>query len=140
LHWQGQRFIGLVSNQRHDWRFHDQTLQGALFCKFRDRSWEWFLHRTQDQEKPKQRSTSQILKWSSVRNARNLNLVELRVQYIIKSHLRKKDGTTGVCWEKWHTWRMDVQRISHLWVETSPKCNKQVTSMQHTRFSLTSIN
>jgi hypothetical protein len=46
----------------------------------------------------------------------NSNLVE--VQYIIWSHLRKKDGTTGVCWEKWHRRRMDAQRISHIW-ETS---------------------
>jgi hypothetical protein len=36
----------------------------------------------------------------------NSNLVE--VQYIIWSHLRKKDGTTGVCWEKWHRRRMDA--------------------------------
>jgi hypothetical protein len=35
---------------------------------------------------------------------------------------------------------MDVQRISHVHVEISSKCNKQVTSKQQTRFSLTSIN
>jgi hypothetical protein len=32
--------------------------------------------------------------------ARNSNLVEVRVQYIIWSHLRRKDGTTGVCWRR----------------------------------------
>jgi hypothetical protein len=65
---------------------------------------------------------SWLLTQTSLWKARNSNLVEVRVQYRIWLNLRKKDGTTGVCWEKWHTWRMDVQRISHAWVETSPKC------------------
>jgi hypothetical protein len=32
--------------------FMTKPLQGALFRKFRDQSWEWFLHRIHDQEKP----------------------------------------------------------------------------------------
>jgi hypothetical protein len=27
---------------------------------------------------------------------------------------KEKDGTTGVCWEKWHGQRTDAQRISHV--------------------------
>jgi hypothetical protein len=27
---------------------------------------------------------------------------------------KEKDGITGVCWEKWHGWRTDAQRISHV--------------------------
>jgi hypothetical protein len=82
------------------------------------KSWEWFLHRIQDQEKPKRRLMSCILILTSLRKAKNSNLVEERVQYIIWSHLRKKDGTTGVCWEKWHERRTDAWRISHV-LETS---------------------
>jgi hypothetical protein len=37
------------------------------------------------------------------------------------------DGTTGVCWEKWHRQRMDDQRISHVW-ETS---HQNATSKSH---------
>jgi hypothetical protein len=43
------------------------------------------------------------------------------------------------CWEKWHAWRMDIQRTSHVRDETLVKCNKQVTSKQEIRFSLTFI-
>jgi hypothetical protein len=68
----------------------------------------------QDQEKPKRRSMSWILIQTSPWKARNSNLVEVRVQYIIWSHLRKKDSITGVCWEKWHRQRTDAWRISHI--------------------------
>jgi hypothetical protein len=44
------------------------------------------------------------------------------------------------CWEKWHARRTDIQRTSHVRDETSVKCNKQVTSKQEIRFSLTSID
>jgi hypothetical protein len=91
------------------------------FLSSETKSWEWFLDRIHDKEKPKRRSMSQILTTTSLQKARNSNLVEVRVYYIIWSHLRKKDGTTGVYWEKWHAWRTDVQRISHVQVETSPK-------------------
>jgi hypothetical protein len=47
---------------------------------------------------------------------------------------------TGQCWEKWHAWRTDIWKTSHLYDEMSVKCNKQVTSKQEIRFSLTSIN
>jgi hypothetical protein len=39
----------------------------------------------------------------------------------------------------WHAWRTDIRRTSHVRDETSVKCNKQVTSKQEIRFSLTSI-
>jgi hypothetical protein len=52
LHQQGHCIVGLVSDQRHDWRLHDQT-PTICFGSSETKSWEWFLHRIQDQEKPK---------------------------------------------------------------------------------------
>jgi hypothetical protein len=128
LHWQGWHIVGLVSDQRHDQRLFVQPPQGALFQKFRDQIMGVVPAQDPGPGKAKWRSMSQILTETSQRKARNSNLVEVRVQYIIWSCLRKKDSTTGLCWENWHAWRMDVQRISHVRVETSSKCNKQVTS------------
>jgi hypothetical protein len=58
--------------------------------------------------------TSWILTWSSLWKARNSNLVKVRVQYIVWSSLRKKDATTGVCWEKWHTHEGQTFEESHM--------------------------
>jgi hypothetical protein len=48
-------------------------------------------------------------------------------------------NNTGVCWEKWHKWRTDAQRISHL-REMSHLNATSVTSKQQTRSFLTSFN
>jgi hypothetical protein len=103
------------------------------------KSWEWFLHRIQDQENPKRWSMSWILIQPSLREAKNSNLVE--VQYITWSRLTKKDGTTRVCWEKWHERRMDAQRISHV-RETSHlnATSKSQASNKQDPFSLLSTN
>jgi hypothetical protein len=46
-----------------------------------------------------------------------------------------------VCWEKWHKWRMDAQRISHIW-ETSHlnATSKSQASNKQVLFSLLSTN
>jgi hypothetical protein len=53
----------------------------------------------------------------------------------------RKDGTTGVCWEKWHEQRTDAQRISHV-RETSHlnATSKSQASNKQDPFSLLSTN
>jgi hypothetical protein len=69
----------------------------------------------------------------------NSNLIE--VQYIIWSHLRKKDNTTGVCWEKWHEQRTDAQRISHVRERSRLHAtSKSQASNKQDPFSLLSTN
>jgi hypothetical protein len=89
--------------------------------------------------KAKQRSMSWILIQSNLGKARNSNLVEVRVQYIIWSHLRKKDSTTGVLGEVTQTQDRNSKNLTRT-RNVSHKWNKQVRSKQQTRFSLTSIN
>jgi hypothetical protein len=45
-----------VSDWRHDQRLHDQSPTGcSVLGSSETKSWEWFLHRIQDQEKPKRK-------------------------------------------------------------------------------------
>jgi hypothetical protein len=82
-----------------------------------------------------------ILIQTSLQKAMNSNGHLVEVQYIIWSRRRKKDGTTGVCWAKWHGCRTDAQSKNLTRMRNiPPKCNKRVTNKQQTRFSLTSIN
>jgi hypothetical protein len=80
--------------------FMTKPLQGALFRKFRDQ-----IMGVVPAQDPGPGPGKAIMKidelnthQSSLHKAMNSNLIE--VQYIIWSHLRKKDNTTGVCWEK----------------------------------------
>jgi hypothetical protein len=112
-----------VSNWRHDQRLHDQTTQDPGPGKAITKMMSWMLIQT------------------SLRKARNSTLVEVRVQYIIWSRIRKQDGTTGVCWEKWHGQRMDAQRISYI-LEMSHQnaTSKSQASNEQDSLSLLSTN
>jgi hypothetical protein len=72
--------------------FMPKPIQGALFHKFRDQIMG--VVPAQDPGPGKAKAKT------SPRETKNSNLVEERVQYIFWSHQKKKDGTTGVCWEK----------------------------------------
>jgi hypothetical protein len=78
--------------------FMTKPLQGALFLKFRDQIMGVVPAQDPGPGKAIQRLMSCILIQPSLRKTMNSNLVE--VQYIIWSRVRKKDGTTGVSWEK----------------------------------------
>jgi hypothetical protein len=80
--------------------FMTKPIQGALFGKFRDQIMGVVPAQDPGPGKANMKIDELYLIQTSLRKAKNSNLVEERVQYIIWSHLRKKDSTTGVCWEK----------------------------------------
>ena len=121
--------------------FMTKCLQGTLFWEFRDQIMGVVVP-TQDQGPGKAKMKIDESNTHTVKPTKGKKLKSSRGESKINSLVpsKVKDSTTGVCWEKLHAQRRDIRRISHLRVEMSPKCNKQVTSKQQTRFSLTSIN
>jgi hypothetical protein len=80
--------------------FMTKPLQGALFSKFRDQIMGVVPAQDPGPGKAKTKINELNTHTDKPTKARNSNLVEVRVQYIIWSCLRKKDGTTGVSLEK----------------------------------------
>jgi hypothetical protein len=78
--------------------FMTKPIQGALFRKFRDQIMG--VVPAQDPGPGNANMKIDELYTHTDKPMKGKNLVEERVQYIIWSHLRKKDSTTGVCWEK----------------------------------------
>jgi hypothetical protein len=80
--------------------FMTKPLQGALFWKFRDQIMG--VVPAQDPGPGKAITKINELNTHTVKPTKGKELKPSRgkSQYIIWSHLRKKDGTTGVCWEK----------------------------------------
>jgi hypothetical protein len=80
--------------------FMTKPLQYALFGKFRDQIMGVVHAQDPGPGKANMEIDELYTHTDKPTKGKELNLVEESLQYIIWSHLRKKDGTTGVCWEK----------------------------------------
>jgi hypothetical protein len=80
--------------------FMTKPLQGAVFRKFRDQIKGVVPAQDPGPGKARTKTDELYTHTDKPTKGRELKPSRGKIQYIIWYHLRKKDGTTGVCWEK----------------------------------------